>query len=64
MATVIAAQVRPEIAKCINDWYYKNAGLQTNKHEKILKIMPQYMQYDPTAVLLGYIEGVCGEFRK
>jgi len=62
MAATVATQVRPKIARCIDKWYYGGKSLQDQKHLEILEIMPQYKSYDPHAVLLGYIEGVCGRF--
>ena len=62
MAAVIAAQAKPKIASCLNDWYYKTKALQIQRQNEILQVMPNYKKYDPTAVLLGYIESACGKF--
>lgn len=62
MAAVIASQAKPKIARCLNDWYYKTKALQIQRQNEILHMMPKYKKYDPTAVLLGYIEGACGKF--
>ncbi|MEM8542102.1 MAG: hypothetical protein AAGF25_14195, partial [Pseudomonadota bacterium] len=59
----IAAPVQPEIGKCIHDWYYKEKDLQPRRHDEILAVMAEYSGYDPTAVLVGYIEAVCEEFQ-
>ena len=63
MAGYIASQIRPDIGKCLNDWYYKTKTLQKQRQNEILKAMPKYKKYDPTAVVLGYLEGACGKFK-
>lgn len=63
MLTVIAAQVQPEIASCINDWYYADQELKRKRQEEILEAMPNWLEYGPTEVLLGYVEGACEQFR-
>ncbi|MEM8651530.1 MAG: hypothetical protein AAGF54_13435 [Pseudomonadota bacterium] len=62
MATTIASQTRPEIAQCLNDWYYANADLAEQRNSEIVEVMPQYSNYHPSTVVLAYIEGVCGKF--
>ncbi|MEM9128192.1 MAG: hypothetical protein AAGA97_00465 [Pseudomonadota bacterium] len=62
MAGIIAAQTQPEIAECLNDWYYAEGNLPSKRHAEMIELMPQYAEHDPTVVVLAYIEGVCGEF--
>jgi len=61
MAGVIASQVRPEMAKCIDDWYYGDQSLESQHHTEILEIMSDYLEFKPHAVLLGYLEAICGK---
>lgn len=60
MLGTAATQVQPKMANCIDDWYLKDASLQTARHAEILKVMAQYTEYDPTAFILGYVESICG----
>lgn len=61
MLGTVATQVRPEMASCIDDWYFKNEATQKERHAEILTIMPSYAEFDPTAFMLGYVESICGE---
>ena len=63
MATYIASQVRPDIGTCLNGWYYKTENLREKRQAEILEVISDYMSYDPTAVILGYLEGACGKFK-
>ncbi|MEP4987393.1 MAG: hypothetical protein ABJV68_06840 [Paracoccaceae bacterium] len=60
MTGVLVSQVRPEMAKCLDSWYFESKAKQDIRHSEILDVMPQYAEFDPQAVLLGYIESVCG----
>ena len=64
MLGTVASQVRPQMARCINDWYYKSQETQRQRHEELLKIMPRYAKYNPSAFMLGVIESVCGKIKK
>lgn len=63
MAGTVASQIRPDIARCIDNWYLKSKELQEKRHIEIIKIMPKYAEYSPTAVILGFIEQACGSFK-
>lgn len=62
IAGIIAAQTQPEIAECIENWYYESPERQAQRHSEIIAVMPQYTEFDPAFVLLGYLEGACGQF--
>ncbi|WP_108887197.1 hypothetical protein [Pseudoprimorskyibacter insulae] len=60
MAAAIASQTKPELAQCLNDWYF---GDKTNtRNGEILDFMGQYGGYHPTTVILAVVENACGEF--
>ena len=61
MAGVIASQINQETAICMDEWYFGDKDLQQQRHAEILKIMPDYTTYDPHAVLMAYLESVCGK---
>ena len=37
MLTTVAAQVKPEMAECLDSWYYKESGLDKKRHTEIIK---------------------------
>ena len=61
MLTTIAAQVKPEMAECLDSWYYKESGLDKKRHAEIIKLMPQYNKFHPSTVILAYVENFCGK---
>lgn len=60
MIAIVATQVRPEMAVCIDNWYFENALEQDRHNTEILKTMEGYTEFVPTAFMLGYVEGICG----
>lgn len=61
MLTTVAAQIKPDMAQCLDDWYYKESGLDKKRHAEIIKIMPQYTKFHPSTVILAYVENFCGK---
>ncbi|MEO1189599.1 MAG: hypothetical protein AAFW60_11050 [Pseudomonadota bacterium] len=61
MAATIAAQHRPQIAKCLEDWYFRNSELQDQRHDEILNQMPELTSYRPASVVLAFLEAACGK---
>jgi len=59
MAAVISAQNKPEQARCINEWYFKNIDTQ---NLYIRELMQEYRNFHPSGVILGILEKTCGEF--
>lgn len=62
MVAVVASQTKPEIARCLDDWYFESKAKQDQRHNEIIQLMPDYTEFDPSALVLGYLESVCGEF--
>jgi hypothetical protein len=63
MIGTIATQVRPEMATCIDKWYFEAPDIQNAEHNIILELMPAYSTFDPTAFMLAYVENRCGKIR-
>lgn len=62
MAGVIASQSKPEIAKCIDNWYLKDSETIEKRNGEIIEFMPRLKDYTPYAVVLAVLNDVCGEF--
>lgn len=60
MIGIVATQVRPDIARCINDWY--SASMIARRQEHIRDVMRQYPDHHPQAIILAVIEKACGQF--
>ena len=61
MAGVIAAQSKPKISKCIDEWYFQSTDLRQRRHDEILMFMPKLKDYSPSAVVLAILNNVCGK---
>lgn len=61
MTGVIASQSNPEIARCLDQWYFVDDQTRQKRNQEILKLMPQFETFIPTAVILAVINDVCGE---
>ena len=60
MAGVVATQVRPEIAHCIDDWYGGETMARRNDH--IRSVMRNHPEFHPAGVILAVIQKACGKF--
>ena len=63
MAGVIASQIRPSIAHCIDDWYFADAAVQERRNEEIKRTIRQNSNFHPSGVLLALLQSACGEFK-
>lgn len=63
MIGVVAAQVEPKIADCINDWYL-DAQDTNSKNSEFLSTMKKYASYRPETVILAVVEKACGKFKR
>jgi hypothetical protein len=58
MIAVVATQVSPNTARCIDDWY----GSQPDaRKQEIRNIMDDFRRFTPESVILAYIEKACGQ---
>lgn len=58
MIGVVATQVRPEIARCIDDWYGGEAMAERNSH--IRSVMREHSEFHPSGVVLAVVQQACG----
>lgn len=63
MAGVIASQIRPSIAHCIDDWYFADAAVQERRNEEIKRTIRQNSNFHPSGVFLALLQSACGEFK-
>lgn len=63
MIGVIAGRNKPDIAKCLDEWYFKTNVSQRERNTEFLETMKQYADYHPSAVVLGLVEQSCGELK-
>lgn len=60
MIGVVATQVRPEIAHCIDDWYGGDAMDRRNNF--IRSVMREHSEFHPSGVVLAVVQRECGRF--
>lgn len=60
MAGLIAAQNKPEQAKCIDEFTATQKG---EGYPRIIEAMRQYGDYHPTAVILSVFQRACGSLK-
>ena len=62
MAGVIAAQTKPEIARCIDGWYFVNDDAVDQRNAEIIGLISENAGFHPSAVILAAIQRECGTF--
>lgn len=60
MGAALASQNSSERARCINDWYFKDASARTQANAYIKSIMERFPNYHPTLVMISILEKKCG----
>ncbi|SFO40785.1 hypothetical protein SAMN04488056_105249 [Cohaesibacter marisflavi] len=63
-ATVIATQIRPDMAQCIASWYGDTPAETKKKDAEILATMKRLPETYPSAVLIAILQKHCGKFGK
>lgn len=61
-ASVIATQVKQEMAECIGRWYNLANGGSDARHAQILDIMTEYPDNIPSGIVVAVIQKECGKF--
>lgn len=61
-ASVIATQVKQEMAECIGEWYNLVDGGNKTRHNQILQIMAAYPDSIPSGIVIAVIQKECGKF--
>lgn len=62
MAATIAAQSRPEIARCLNDWYFADREQRPARIASIKSAMRTHSEFHPSGVILAVMQKACGSF--
>lgn len=63
MSGIIAAQIRKDVARCIDDWYFSDIEMQKQRNEEIRGVMMKNPGFHPQAVVLAVIQEACGPIR-
>lgn len=61
-ATVIATQIKRDMALCIADWYGSTPMAIQSRNTEILNIMENIPDSYPSAVLIAILQKKCGKF--
>lgn len=64
MAGVVAAQIRPEIARCIDARYFVNEVMLEQRSMEIIGRIAEHTAFHPSAVVLVAVQNECGAFRE
>lgn len=63
MAGVIGTQVKPEISRCIDAWYFETAAIKAERNEMIRETIVGFADHHPSGVILALIQRACGSFK-
>ena len=64
MIGVIASQTAPNIARCIDTWYFTSKALKAKRKAETITVMKKLPQYTPEAIILAVVEKACGKFKR
>jgi len=64
MAGIVATQVRPSIAACINDWYGADEETGQMRYDEIREVLARFPEHHPQAIILAVVEKACGQFEE
>ena len=62
MAGIIASQTKPEIARCIDGWYFASDAVLDQRNSEIIALIGENAGFHPSAVILAAIQRECGTF--
>ncbi|MGJ8628269.1 MAG: hypothetical protein ACSHXB_15015 [Sulfitobacter sp.] len=62
MAASIAARIKPDVAQCISDTFYRDDGIGELVFETAVERIAEFKSYHPSSVLVVVIENACGPF--
>lgn len=63
MAGVIGTQVKPEISRCIDAWYFETEGVKAARNQMIRNAIIEFADHHPSGVILALIQRACGSFK-
>ncbi|MEM7211420.1 MAG: hypothetical protein AAF479_05900 [Pseudomonadota bacterium] len=59
MAVVVLTQTRPQVARCVNDWYFKGEK-RSERNAEIRSYISKHETVHPAGVVMAVIVKVCG----
>jgi hypothetical protein len=62
MIGVVATQTRPEIARCVDDWFFGDDAIMAERTENIRSVMREHSSFHPAGVILAVVQQACGSF--
>ena len=62
MASLMATRTHKPSGDCIDTWYFEPSIDRQAKNEEIRTTIAQNDTYHPSAVMLVFLEGLCGPF--
>jgi len=62
MIGIVASQVKPDIARCIDKWYGADEALGKKRYDEIRSALEKYPEYHPQAIVLAVVQKACGKF--
>ncbi|MEM7530474.1 MAG: hypothetical protein AAF416_23060 [Pseudomonadota bacterium] len=63
MAGVIGSQIKPEIARCIDGWYFRSAAAKEAANDRVRGAITRYADHHPSGVILAVVQQECGTFK-
>lgn len=63
MTAIIGTQTKPEIAKCLDEWYPLDPAITKARQDLIIKTIGEYPDYHPQAIVLAVVQKQCGYFK-
>ena len=62
MAGVIVTQIRKDLARCIDDWYFESSETIQKRNASMLGLMKKYPTHHPSGIIAAAIKKACGPF--
>ncbi|MEO1472705.1 MAG: hypothetical protein AAFS03_02015 [Pseudomonadota bacterium] len=64
MAGVIGTRVKPEISRCIDEWYFADVSAKARANAEIKATIAEHESFHPSGVILAVIQQKCGSFEQ
>ena len=62
MAGIVATQTKPEVARCIDEWYFSDTAIKAQRDDELRHTIQQNLDFHPGAVILASLIKACGSF--
>ncbi|MEM6275388.1 MAG: hypothetical protein AAF714_00445 [Pseudomonadota bacterium] len=63
MAGVVLAQVRPDMSRCIDGWYFASDDMAA-RNKAVRNLIAANSSYHPSGVILAAIQQACGSIKR